>query len=74
MSGWPPRTFGENLSYHTFSRIINCEKFMKDDIHKKLMLQVIRETQKKYTFELCAYTILDEHFHFIIKTVTCSNH
>lgn len=36
---------------------------------KNLMLQVIAMTQEKYSFDLIAYVIMDNHFHFIIRTL-----
>ena len=33
------------------------------------MLSVIAMAQKKYTFDLISYVIMDNHFHFIIRTV-----
>lgn len=64
-----PRFCAPNLSYHLFSRCVNQEDIMKDDRNKDLMMTVLQETQQKYTFELLAFTILPNHFHFVIKTL-----
>ncbi len=42
---------------------------MKVDYLKEMFAKVIQLTQEKYAFELIAYQIMDNHFHFIIKTV-----
>ena len=57
-----------NLTYHIYSRCIDKANLMKNDNIKDLMIQVILETQEKFNFELNAFEILDNHFHFIIKT------
>ena len=59
----------QGYTHHTFSRIIDNNSYMKTKKMKKLMEQIIRKAQKKYTFELNCYTLLDNHFHFIIKTI-----
>ncbi len=58
-----------NLTYHTYSRCINKQNMIKDDKTKDLMITVIRETQEIYNFELSGFEILNNHFHFIIKTI-----
>jgi len=42
---------------------------MKRDYIKNLMLTIIAMAQEKYTFDLISYVIMDNHFHFIIRTV-----
>ncbi len=59
----------ENTTYHIWTRCIEWRFLMKDDDFKGLFIQVIRETQEFYTFELTAYQIMDNHIHLIIKTL-----
>lgn len=54
-------------TYHVFSRCIDKRNYMKSDVMKNLMVEVVRETQEKYDFELNSIEILDNHFHFIIR-------
>ena len=54
---------------HTYSRIIDNKSYMKPKKMKYLMELVIRKAQKKYKFELNNYTLLDNHFHYIIRTI-----
>ncbi len=42
---------------------------MKRNKMKNLMLTVIAMAQEKYLFDLISYVIMDNHFHFIIRTV-----
>jgi len=42
---------------------------MIDDYFKDILINIIEKTQKTYNFELIHYAILDNHFHFIIRTV-----
>jgi REP element-mobilizing transposase RayT len=58
-----------NLTYHTYSRCADKSTMMKPDHMKYLMLTVIAMAQKRYAFDLISYVIMDNHFHFIIKTV-----
>lgn len=67
--GRPRRNQDHNLTRHIYSRFINGEKLMEDNEYKKLMQQVIDETQEKYKFELISFEILDNHVHFMIKTL-----
>jgi len=59
-----------NLTYHTYSRCIDKANLMKNDKLKDLMIKVIEETQTKFDFELNSFEILDNHFHFIIRTIS----
>jgi len=42
---------------------------MKHKYLKDLMLSVLNQALEKYVFELSAFTIMDNHFHFLIRTV-----
>ncbi len=57
-----------NKNYHVFSRCKNGENLMAKEYYKKLLLQIIRETQVKCKFKLIFFSILDNHFHLIIRT------
>jgi putative transposase len=57
------------LTYHVMSRCIECRDMLDDD-YKTLFLQVLLQTQKKYRFELIHYTIMDNHVHLVIRTLT----
>ncbi len=65
----PLRICLPNLTYHVFSRCIEQQPKMKPDLYKELMLEVVGKAMDKYRFELISYQIMDNHFHFVIKTV-----
>jgi REP element-mobilizing transposase RayT len=44
---------------------------MKNDALKEIFVLIIGCALKKYSFELISYQIMNNHFHFIIKT--CEN-
>ena len=58
-----------NLTYHTYSRCADKSNMMKRNYMKNLMLKVIVMAQERYAFDLISYVIMDNHFHFIIRTV-----
>ncbi len=54
---------------HTMSRCIEKKPLMKSNIMKDLMVEVILLTLEKYDFEMIEYVIMDNHFHFYIRTL-----
>lgn len=67
--GRKKRNCEHNLTRHVYSRCINKEDMMDENLYKDLMIQVLKETLELYTFELISFELLDNHFHFIIRTV-----
>lgn len=67
--GRPLRICLPNYTYHVYSRCIELRDMMLQDHFKKLLINVVNKAMKKYDFELIAYQIMDNHFHFIIRTV-----
>lgn len=57
------------VTYHVMSRCIEKKPLMKHKYLKDLMLSVLNQALEKYVFELSAFTIMDNHFHFLIRTV-----
>jgi putative transposase len=62
------RTCLPDTTYHTISRCIETRPLMKPKMMKNLMIIVLKQALQKYSFQLIAYTIMDNHFHFYIKT------
>jgi putative transposase len=54
---------------HTASRCIEKKPLMRSGKMKELMQDVLNQALEKYDFELISYTIMDNHFHFYIKTL-----
>ncbi|HON79929.1 MAG TPA: transposase [Spirochaetota bacterium] len=65
----PGRVCMPLLTYHVYSRCIEWKSLMEKEYVKELFLEVITKTQEKYSFELSAYVIMENHFHMIIRTV-----
>jgi len=64
-----PRICEPEKTYHTRSRCIDRSMMMKHRKMKDLMLKVMNMAMEKYHFELINYVIMDNHFHFYIRTV-----
>ncbi|MBP7734604.1 MAG: transposase [Spirochaetes bacterium] len=54
---------------HAISRCIERKPLMRRSSMKDLMHDVLNEALEKYHFELVSYSIMDNHFHFNIKTL-----
>lgn len=65
--GRKTREIIQGATYHVFSRCADKQNLMESDAMKNLMIEIIRETQGVYEFELNSIDILDNHFHFIIR-------
>lgn len=72
--GRPIRYHETNTTYHTFSRCRGMENLMLRREVKKMMEEVLNDCQELYKFELTAFQIMDNHFHFIIKTLNEYEH
>lgn len=64
----PKRINIPNSTVHTYSRCHNKQNMMSHDKMKNLLLFVLNMALEKYEFKLISYAIMDNHFHFIIKT------
>lgn len=64
-----PRITTRGLTQQIFSRCIEKRDMLQDTFASDLLIEVLRKTQDKYVFELIAYQIMYNHFHFVIKTV-----
>ncbi len=54
---------------HAISRCIEKKPLMRPSKIKDLMHDVLNQALEKYDFELISYSIMDNHFHFNIKTL-----
>ncbi|HSA16399.1 MAG TPA: transposase [Spirochaetota bacterium] len=63
------RICAPGLTYHAMSRCIENSEKMKSDKVKNIIVEVINMALDKYSFEFINYSILNNHFHFTIRTV-----
>ncbi|MBU4270239.1 transposase, partial [Candidatus Dependentiae bacterium] len=57
------------LTHHVMSRCIEKKPLMKAINIKKLGYKAINMAHKKYNYKLISFTLMDNHFHFIIETI-----
>lgn len=62
-----PRIKRPGATYHVTSRFNNRFKGFKNPAMKDLFLEVIHQAHEIFSFQLFAFTIMDNHFHLIIK-------
>lgn len=65
----PLRKTARGKSHHIYSRCIEKRKMLSDIFSAELLVEVINLSQKKYDYEMIAYQIMDNHFHFMIRTL-----
>ncbi len=65
----PIRLCLPDITYHVFSQCIERRDMIRNNYFKDMLIEVMRSASGKYQFELVSYQILDNHFHFIIKTL-----
>ena len=58
----------EGAIYHIYQRGNNKEFIFQDDNIKTFILKYLKEYNKKFDDELLAYVIMDNHYHFLMKT------
>lgn len=72
--GRPLRYIKENTDYHVYSRCRQKEALLRPEHVKGLMEEVIAECHERYEFQLVGHVIMDEHVHFIIRTLDNAAH
>ena len=66
----PLRICEPDYTYHIMSRCIEAKNLMKSNKLKNMMIDVLNMAHEKYEykFQIINFSILNNHFHFIIKT------
>ena len=62
----PPHKAIESGYYFITARTPKGEWFLRPDKYKKILLEIIKEKAKKFSFQLIAYAILQNHYHLIV--------
>lgn len=60
------RNYSEMKVYHIIIRGVDKQKIFYEDKDKSKFLKIIKSTQEKYTFEIYAYCLMDNHVHMVI--------
>ena len=64
-----PRLCLPEHTYLVSSRCLQALDLMKKGIYKDILLGAVEMAKEKYEFEFVGYAILDDHFHFLIRTL-----
>jgi REP element-mobilizing transposase RayT len=64
----PLRIYLPGITYHVFPRCIEQRCLMQPDMAERDHDRSDQFNPRKYDFELISYEIMDNHFHFIIRT------
>lgn len=65
----PLRKCLPDVTYHCYSRCIELRNLLASDHVKDLAVDSIKMASEKYSFELIQIEFVENHFHFIIRTV-----
>lgn len=68
-----PRILKDGVAYHVSAKINRGERIFEDDQIKNLFLEVLKDAQKKYSFIINNFVIMDNHIHCIIKPLKRSS-
>jgi REP element-mobilizing transposase RayT len=68
-----PRVLVPDGIYHASARVNRKEMLLEKKEEKKHFLDVIRRAKDKYSFHLMNFSIMGNHFHFIIKPTNGSS-
>lgn len=62
-----PRKLAVNARYHVSARINRREMILDSTQMKRLFLDIVARAKQRYKFDIENFTILGNHFHFIIR-------
>ena len=63
------RTWLPNVTYHCYSRCLEMRNLFESVWVREMAVEVISVALEKYNFQLIQMEFVDNHFHFIIRTV-----
>ena len=62
--------FEENCYYHLYNRGCNKENIFRDEQDFQKLLEIIIESKMKEYLELCAFSLMPNHYHFLAKQIS----
>jgi REP element-mobilizing transposase RayT len=54
--------------YHVTSRGNERKNIFRDEMDRNMLLKTIGEVKKKYDFKILAFVLMNNHYHFLLKT------
>ena len=66
---YPPHSYLDNKIYFITARTINKKKLFDTSEKKKLLKKIMIEAGDKFKIGFYAWTILDNHYHFLISVL-----
>jgi len=63
----PPHIYRGDTLYFTTSSTVNKARFFDSDEKKNILFDVIHKACERFTKELSAWTVLDNHYHILVE-------
>jgi REP element-mobilizing transposase RayT len=54
--------------YHVTSRGYERKNIFRDDMDRNMLLKTIGEVKNRYDFKILAFVLMNNHYHFVLKT------
>jgi putative transposase len=64
----PLRIIYPNAWYHVMNRGASRQKIFKNDIHRLMFINLLKECQQMFNITLSAYCLMDNHYHLLLST------
>ena len=64
----PLRINYPNAWYHVMNRGAGRMKIFKNDTHRMMFLKLIKECHQMFNIKICAYCLMDNHYHLLLST------
>ena len=69
----PLHIYKDDALYFITARTVKKEKFFNTSEKKRIFRQTLKSVLEKYSYQLYAWIILDNHYHFLMKIATGEN-
>ncbi|MFP4681810.1 MAG: transposase [Chitinispirillaceae bacterium] len=63
-----PRIIAPHVFYHVTSKGVSGEKILKERNMKEFFLKQLAVSLEKFSFQCCAWSVMDDHYHLIVKS------
>jgi putative transposase len=64
----PLRIHYQNAWYHVMSRGARRQKIFRNTSHRIMFLELLEEAHNLFNINICAYCLMDNHYHLLIST------